>query len=80
MFGRCASAKPFYIQQHIIADGWTAPHHPVMEGQYSFREPVILELNAESTRNCPERWYQNNSAIPAAGGDITLGQEMFNPQ
>src|SRR5882762_11203766 len=48
-----------------------------LEGQIQLsRTRLFLKLNAEPTSKCPERWYQNNSAIPAVGGDVTLRQEV----
>ena len=38
------------------------------------RTQKLLELNAEPTSKCPERRYQDNVAIPAIGGDVSLRQ------
>lgn len=46
-----------------------------MEGQIQLlRTDESLELNAESAPKRPERRYQDNMAIPAIGGDISLRQ------
>jgi len=46
-----------------------------LEGQIQlFKTQEFLELDAEPASKCPERWYQDNVAIPATRGDISLRQ------
>ena len=48
-----------------------------LEGQIQlFRTKKSLKLNAQSASKCPECGYQNDSAVPAVGGDIALRQQI----
>jgi hypothetical protein len=48
-----------------------------LEGQIQLsRTNYFLKLDAQPTSKRPECRYQNDSAIPAAGGDITLRQKI----
>jgi hypothetical protein len=46
-----------------------------LEGQIQlFKTQKFLELNAEPASKRPERRYQDNMAVPATGGDVSLRQ------